>query len=283
MSQNPPAQPPGLQLRKSEGGPSTPRDRHSQTPKPPGIAANGTGQSRGGAEGSGEVGSLQREIRESKKQPGKEKAEKKESKWERGKPGVEGKAKDEEIKKLEHEIRGMRESAEREAKRIQVMEEQLKQTQELLATRTAELSGTHTFLSTKDRLPEAEVLGFVRDLNENIFQVAVKLTEGWEKLGPPRATSKKDADPNSRPPRVPALVRLVRNRDPASLTFLLQTRLCSQATGMTSSWRRHREGAVLESIYQRLSTSGEGRIVDTKYNTTHAAQRDRRSQPDGGR
>jgi hypothetical protein len=82
-------------------------------------------------------------------------------------------------------------------RRIQGLEERLKETEELLATRSAELSGAQTFLSTTDRLSEVEVLSIVRDLNENIFQVAVNLTEEWEKLDPPQATGQMDADPAS--------------------------------------------------------------------------------------
>lgn len=136
------------------------------------------------------------------------------------------------------------------------LREQLERTEELLAARTNELSGTHAFLSTADRLSEVEVLAIVRDLNENIYQVAVQLTEEWEKFDPPPATGREGVAPTSRP-RVPALLQLVRNRDPASLTFLLQSWLCSQVVGMTSSWSHDGELALLESIYQRLSASGE--------------------------
>ena len=38
-----------------------------------------------------------------------------------------------------------------------------------------------TFLSTAGRL--SEVLSIVRDLDKNIYQVAVSLTEGWTKMG----------------------------------------------------------------------------------------------------
>ena len=146
------------------------------------------------------------------------------------------------------------------AQHTRAMEQRLEETEQLLATRSAELSGTQTFLSTTDRLSEVEVLGIVRNINENIYQVAVNLTEEWEKLGSSRATSRTHADPASRP-RIPALVRLVRNRDPAGLTFLLQSCLCSKVVNITSSWGHHRELATLVSIYQRLSASGECHIV----------------------
>ena len=170
------------------------------------------------------------------------------------------KRKEERIAELESEIREMRGFyegvVERKTQDIRAMERRLKLTEGLLSTRSAELSGTHTFLSTTDRLSEVEVLGIVRDLNENIYQVAVNLTEGWEKLESPQATRRMDVDPASQS-RVPALVQLVRNRDPMGLTFLLQSRLCSQVAKMSSSWGHHQESAILESIYQRLSASGE--------------------------
>ena len=141
------------------------------------------------------------------------------------------------------------------------MEQQLKKKkEELLATRSAESSRTQKFLPTTDWLSEMEVLNIARDINENIYQAVINLTEEWEKLGSSRATSRMHADPTSGP-RIPALVWLVRNRDPTGLTFLLQSCLCSQVANITSSWGRHRELAILVSIYQRLSTSGECRIV----------------------
>ena len=153
---------------------------------------------------------------------------------------------------LEHEIGQMRhsyqEDAQRRTQQIRAVEERLKLTEELLATRSTELSGAHAFLPTTDRLSEVEVLSIVRDLNENIYQVAVHLTEEWEKLESSQATNQMDIDPTSQP-RVPTPVQLVRNRDPTGLTFLLQSYLCSQAVEMTSSWGRHQELAILESVY----------------------------------
>jgi len=177
--------------------------------------------------------------------------------------------KDEQIKELERKIGEMRDFATSLVKRLRETEERLKRTEELLAARSAELMGTQSFLSTKDRLSEAEVLDIVRDLNQNIYQVADKLTEEWKKLEP-RDTSQRDANSNSRAP-VPALVRLVRNQDSGSLTFLLQSRLCYQAACVTSSWRRQRELATIESVYERLYASGEGRIIDAKQHSTHTS------------
>ncbi|KAF9652068.1 hypothetical protein BDM02DRAFT_3126675 [Thelephora ganbajun] len=96
--------------------------------------------------------------------------------------------------------------------RTRAVEQRLKQTEELLATRSAELSEARTFLSTTDRLSEVEVLGIVRDLNEIIFQIAVTLTEEWEKLESSQAAGRMDIDPISRP-HTPTLVQLARNRD----------------------------------------------------------------------
>lgn len=171
------------------------------------------------------------------------------------------------VARLEHEIGQMRhsyqEDVQRRTQHIQAVEERLKQTEELLATRSAELAGAQAFLSTTDRLSEVEVLSIVRDLNENIYQVAVSLTEEWEKLESVPTTSQTDADATSQP-HVPALVQLVRNRDPTGLTFLLQSCLCSQVVNATSSWDHFQELAILESIHQRLSASGEHHIAGTK-------------------
>ena len=172
------------------------------------------------------------------------------------------KQKDDRIAELEREIEKMRGShqkaVEEHTQQIRTMEEKMKGDEELLKTRSAELSGAQTFLSTTDRLSEVEVLNIVRDLNENIYQVAVNLTEEWEKLNPPKATGR--VDPGPRAP-VSVLARLARNRDPTALTFLLQSRLCSRAVDMTLSWFRRKELAILVSIYRNLSTSSEHRVV----------------------
>ena len=156
-----------------------------------------------------------------------------------------------------------REAEETQTRKTRAMQTQLKQTEELLEARSAELSAAQVFLSTADRLSEMEVLSIVRDLNENIYQVAVGLTEEWEKLDPSQATTRMDVDPTSRPD-VPALVRLARGRDPTGLTFLLQTWLCFLAVDMTSSWGRHQESATLGSIYKRLAVLGERHISDPR-------------------
>ena len=153
------------------------------------------------------------------------------------------------------------EAEETQARKTRAMQTQLKQTEELLEARSAELSAAQAFLSTADHLSEMEVLSIVRDLNENIYQVAVGLVEEWEKLDPSQTTTRMDVDPTSRPD-VPTLVRLTRGRDATGLTFLLQTWLCFLAADMTSNWGRHQESATLRSIYKRLAASGEHHIFD---------------------
>jgi len=168
------------------------------------------------------------------------------------------------IAELEHEVGWVRgrhqEDVQRQTQYIRAVEERLKRAEELLATRSAELSGVQAFLSTTDRLSEAEVLNIVRDLNENIYQVATTLSEEWEKLESPQATIRTDVDPAPRS-RVPALVQLVHNRGPMGVTFLSQSRLCSQVASMTSSWDHDQELAILKSIYERLCASGEHRTI----------------------
>ena len=175
------------------------------------------------------------------------------------------------VEELEPEIGEMCNSYEdvrRRTQRIRAKEELLKQTEKLLATRSAELSGVHAFLSTTDRLSEVEVLGIVHDLNENIYQVAVNLTDEWEKFESSQATDRMDIDPASRSHNSTA-VQKVLSRNPGGLTFLLQSCLCSQVAKMTSSWGHHQELAILESIYQRLSASGGRNIINLKQYVTY--------------
>ena len=147
------------------------------------------------------------------------------------------------------------------ANKIRELKKRLKEAEGLLDVRSEELAGIQTFLSTKDRLSEEEVLGIVKNLNQNIYQVAVRLTEEWEKLELPQATTHTE-EPTSQP-HVPTLLRLVRNRNSDGLIFQLQSCLCSQVVSMTSSWGERQELAILDFIYERLSASGEYRIVDT--------------------
>ena len=273
MSQNPP---PGFSLsslipsqRKRERESS--QDRRAPPPGPSGRPEGETEERRGDAARSEEVKRLRREIGDLKSLFGRERAD-----MERLKEKLMGRCKrrESQIRELEYKIEAMRVSyrgdMEGKIKHIQAVEERLKQTEELLAARTEELSGTQTFLSTTDRLSEVEVLSIVRGLNENIYQVAVKLTEEWEKLESSKATGQMDIDPAPKP-HASTLVQLVRNRDPAGLTVLLQSCLCYLVVKMTSSWAPHEELAVLGSIYQGLSASGEHRFIDGRQHVTHTS------------
>jgi len=177
------------------------------------------------------------------------------------------------IAELEHEIVKVRSSwqkdTEAQAQQARTMEKRLKQTEGLLKARSTELCRAQTFLSTADRLSEMEVLDIVRDLNENIYQATVSLTEEWEKLGPSQTTGRLYINHGSRT-QVPVLVRLARNRDLTGLTLLLQSHLCSQAVNITSSWGRRQELKIIREIYQRLSTSGEHHAIDTKWYVAYA-------------
>ena len=212
-------------------------------------------EGRGDTAGHGEVGRLRRGIGDPIGRAGRQGVGMVGLRVEEEKLVRKVKRRDDQIAELEHEIGQMRDSyqgdVQMRTQHILVVEERLKRTEELLTTRSAELSVAHAFLSTTDRLSEAEVLSIVRDLNENIYQVAVNLTEEWEKLESSQAIGPTGVDPTS------VLVQLVRNRDPTSLTFLLQSCLCFQAVDMTSGWGHHQELAILESVYKRLSASGE--------------------------
>ena len=168
------------------------------------------------------------------------------------------------VAELEDDIKDItkiyKETTESQAQRIQVLEDELAQTKELLAARTTELSGAQSFLSTTDRISEAEVLGIVRDLNENIFQVAANLTEEWEKYRPGRSSRfeifNKDVEALSQA-FGPALVHHVLDRSPTAVNFLVQSRLCDYAALVSSSWRY--KSKTLISVYDRLSASGKHR------------------------
>jgi uncharacterized protein YukE len=176
------------------------------------------------------------------------------------------------ISQLDHDLEKMRHSwneAEKvHARQAQGMQERLKRTEELLATRSAELSGAQAFLSTADRLSEMEVLGIVRELNENIYQVAAGLTEGWMKMESSKPPEKVELDLTSQQRSV-VLVQLARNRDLTGLTFLIQLHLCYYATNMTSSWAHNKDFVLVKELYQRLSASGEYQIIDAKWYATY--------------
>ena len=178
------------------------------------------------------------------------------------------KRRDDRIAELKRDISKMRvssrEAAEAHARQVQEMRERSKQKEELLEARSAELSGAQAFLSTADRLSEMEVVDIVRDLNEHIYQVAVSLTEGWEKLEPPRRATGRMKPNLTSQTRVPVLVQLARKRDFTALTFLLQSCLCSLVVSMTSRWGHYRELEALRHVYQNVSASGEHHIIDAR-------------------
>ena len=274
MSENPPdhsraetslVETPSLPHKSEDELPTVHQDRHVSTPKP--FTGPQKEEERGGgAERSGEMKRLRREVRDLKALLDRVRTEAIRLKGEEEKLMGECKCRDNLITELEHRIERMYHFYQgvvgRKTRHIRAMEEHLEQTKELLATRSAELSEAQAFLSTTDRLSEMEVLGIVRDLNENIYQVAVHLTEEFEKLELPPVTNRMSVDPTpDLQPCVPTLVQLVRNRDLVGLTFLLQSCFCSQAAKISSSRSHREESAILESIYQRLSVSGEHRIV----------------------
>ena len=175
---------------------------------------------------------------------------------------LQSQSKDYRIAELESKVRKVLGDYDVAVRYTRTLEERLKKTESLSAARSAELSESRAFLSTTDRIPEEEVLGIVRDLNENIFQFAVRLTDEWWKLEPSQAADQMEVDPTLIP-RSTVLIQLVRDRDQGCLTLQIQSSLCSQVEMTTSSWRHHKEWNLLESIYQQLSASGEHHIVDS--------------------
>ena len=167
---------------------------------------------------------------------------------------------------------------------------ELAEANDISTAKSTELAKAQSLLSMTDRISEAEVLEIVRDLNENIIQLAANLTDEWRRLRSPQPNSrtiftKQELDAfmqlHGRP-----LVRRVRNRDPPAVAFLVQSCLCYAVTQITLGWRRDLSDERpwrLGSVYKRLSTDGK--------HTSHAAievilmhqyQRDRQSRLGGG-
>ena len=240
------------------------QDRLASAPRPSGELERREKDVAARAE---EVGRLRRDVEGLRGMVDKQGAEIIRLRRERDEQTARCKRRDERAESLKHDIAKMRgshkEAMEAQIRQTRAVQEQLKQAEELSEARSAELSGAQTFLSTADRLSEMEVLSIVRDLNESIYQVAVGLTERWETLDSSQAASRMDVDSTSRS-YIPALVQLTRNQDLMGLTFLLQSNLCSLAAEMTSSWGRHRELVILESIYRRLSASGEHYAIEAE-------------------
>jgi len=272
MSQNPapgslPTTHPGpwAPPRKSGGESSTvSQSQRDSKPKPPGRPEKETEERKGDAARSEEARRPRREVGNPKGRVDRQRTGIGRPRGEEEKLMREIRHKGDWIAKLEHNIRRIRsshqEDVQRRTQHLQATEERLKRTEELLAARSAELSGAHAFLSTTDRLSEAEVLSIVHGLNEHIYQVAVSLTDGWEKLESSQATGPINVDPTSRS-RIPILIHRARNQDTKGLTFLLQSRLCSQVVDMTSSWGHYQE---LGPVYQQLSASGGHYTIDPR-------------------
>ena len=265
------------------------QDRYTSTLGPP-RGLEEREERRGDTARAEEVGRLQRDVGELKGLVEKQNADIVRLRGAEKKLTEKYKRREDRVAELKHEIARLRasqqEAVEVQTRQTRGVQERLKKTEELLEARSAELSGAQTFLSTADRLSETEVLSIVRDLNENIFQVAVGLTEGWEKLKPLQAAGRIEVDLTSQPHDL-VLVQLARKRDPTGLTFLLQLHLCYLAVKTTSSWAYDRELGVLQSIYQHLSASGEHHIIisltPSNVHLMYVSQSDKRPRPDGGR
>ena len=174
------------------------------------------------------------------------------------------------VAKLEHKAgllsRTYDKALKEQTQRILAMEDELARTKELLSARSTELSGAQSFLSTTDRLSEAEVLGIVRDLNENIFQVATNLGEEWEKLASSQSSRFTVAETTLDAFSEfygPILIRQALHWDSEAVTYLIQSCFCFFVLQITSSWRRAGGGGIREElrvlgpIYGSLSASGE--------------------------
>jgi len=107
------------------------------------------------------------------------------------------------------------EDVQRRTQYIWPVEERLKKKRtngKLFATTSVKLRDTHFLIN---HLSGVKVVNIVRDLNENIYQVAVNSTDEWEKMTHRNHSSNVYLDP--------ALVQKVPGRDPVDLTFLFQS------------------------------------------------------------
>lgn len=175
----------------------------------------------------------------------------------------------ERIEELEHEIKELskthQEASEMQNQRIQAMEDQLRRNQELSETKPAERTRVKPLSSPSNRVSEVEVLGIVHNLNENLFQVAAHLAEEWEEFSLSQTdrftVTKEDIGTFARS-YGPTLVHQVLDtvgvdRNPATVTFLLQSCLCQLAAQVTSNWRQNQELIILRSLYRLLPPSGK--------------------------
>lgn len=163
---------------------------------------------------------------------------------------------------IEEFSRTHKETLEKQDQRIRAMEDQLRRTEEL-STKSTKYTEAKPFLSPSNRIAEAEVLGIVHDLNENVFQLAANLTDELEQFSSSRAggftVTEEDINNLSQSYGF-TLVQQALDGNPAAVTFLIQSSLCELATQITSSWRRNQELKILRSVCQLLSPSGKHKL-----------------------
>ena len=173
-----------------------------------------------------------------------------------------------ELARIQGELARTKDELARTKAELEKTKAELTEANDISTAKSTELAKAQSLLSPTDRISEAEVLEIVRDLNENIIQIAANLTEEWGKVPSPRTNkaplNKKELDALSQF-YGPTLVRRVLNRDSSALALLVQSTLCYIVTQITLSWRRDRDKRswILGSIYRRLSASGK--------HTPHAA------------
>jgi hypothetical protein len=153
------------------------------------------------------------------------------------------------------------ETLEKQYQRIRAMEGKLRQTKKSSTVDSKEDTGVKPLSSPSNYISDTELLAIVRDLNENMFQVAAILTGEWEKLSLESRTERptiagENVNTFSRS-YVPTLVRQVLDRNPVAVTVLVQSCLCELVAQITSSWRHNQELKILRSVFRHLSASGE--------------------------
>jgi hypothetical protein len=171
----------------------------------------------------------------------------------------------ERIVELEVEIEGIsktnKETLEKQNQRIREMEDQLRRTKKLSTANSTKNTREKSLSSPPNHISDTELLVIVRDLNENVFQVAANLAEEWEKLSSESRTDRpaiaeENVNTFSRS-YVPTLVQQVLDRNPLAVTLLVQSCLCELVAQITSSWRHNRELRILRSVFRYLSASGK--------------------------
>jgi hypothetical protein len=171
----------------------------------------------------------------------------------------------ERVAELEVEIEGIsktnKETLEKQNQRIREMEDQLRQTNKLSTANSTKNPRAKSLSSPPNHISDTELLEIVRDLNENVFQVAATLAEEWEKLSSESRTDRfiiagGNVGTFSRS-YVPTLVQQVLDRNPVAVTLLVQSCLCELVAQITSSWQHNQELKILRSVFRYLSASGK--------------------------